>query len=67
MSTPSGDGPRHDERRTPSLPGVIARLACLLGWHDFRLLEADFSFGAAGGVEKLECRRCGHRKTRRGR
>ena len=45
---------------------LIARLLCLLGWHDFKIIEGSFGFGASGGVEKVECRRCGLVTTRSG-
>ncbi|MGY8938230.1 MAG: hypothetical protein ACKVG6_19565 [Alphaproteobacteria bacterium] len=37
----------------------ICRLFCRLGLHNFRVIEATLGFGDAGGVEKVECRRCG--------
>jgi hypothetical protein len=37
----------------------IGRLLCRLGVHNFRVIEATLGFGDAGGVEKVECRRCG--------
>ena len=43
------------------------RLLCLLGLHDFRVVEVTVSFGLSGAVEKVECRRCGHFTTRRQR
>jgi hypothetical protein len=45
---------------------LIARLLCLLGWHDFKIIEGSFGFGASGGVEKVQCRRCGLVTTRSG-
>ena len=44
----------------------IGRLLCLLGFHDYRLIEVIGSFGAGGQVRKLECRRCGYTTTRPG-
>ena len=44
----------------------VGRLLCLLGFHDFRLVESTGAFGAAGEVQKSECRRCGRVITRRG-
>ncbi len=38
---------------------LIGRLLCQLGFHSFRVIDATFGFGDAGGVEKVECRRCG--------
>ena len=43
------------------------RLLCLLGFHDFRVVEVTVSFGPSGAVEKVECRRCGYATTRRQR
>ncbi len=40
------------------IPGIIGRLLCRLGLHDFKVLEATLGFGEAGGVEKVKCRRC---------
>ncbi len=42
----------------------LGRLLCLLGFHDFRLVESTGAFGVAGGVQKHECRRCGRVITR---
>ena len=44
----------------------IGRLLCLLGFHDYRLIEVVGSFGAGGQVQKVECRRCGYVTTRPG-
>ncbi len=41
------------------MPLFIGRLLCWLGFHDFVVVEATLGFGHAGGVEKVECRRCG--------
>ena len=46
-------------------PGWVGRLLCLLGVHDYRVVDVSFGFGAGGSVEKAECRRCGARRTRR--
>lgn len=48
------------------LPAWLGRLLCLLGFHDFHLLESIGGFGGGGQVEKVEFRRCGHVTTRRG-
>lgn len=39
---------------------LFGRLLCLLGLHDFQVVEVTFGFGAGGNVAKVECRRCGH-------
>ncbi len=36
----------------------IGKLAYLLGFHDFRVIEVTAGFGSAGGVAKVECKRC---------
>lgn len=46
------------------LPSLLGRLLCWLGFHDFRVVDKIFGFGAGGGVEKVECRRCGVTITR---
>lgn len=45
---------------------LIARVLCLLGRHDFEVIEVSFGFGPSGGVEKVRCRRCGLVITRSG-
>jgi len=49
----------------PTLPPLLGRLLCLLGFHDFRVIDRTFEFGAGGSIEKVECRRCGATMTRR--
>ena len=46
--------------------GVVARLLCRLGLHDWGVVDVTFGFGPGGSVETVECRRCGNRKTRAG-
>ena len=41
-----------------NIPGIIGRLLCRLGFHDFEVIEAILGFGEAGNVEKVKCRRC---------
>jgi len=48
----------------PKLPSLLGRLLCWLGFHDYRVIDKTFGFGAGGGVEKVECRRCGVTITR---
>jgi hypothetical protein len=43
----------------------LGRIACLVGLHDFRVVEVTFGFGGADAIEKLECRRCGRTAARR--
>ena len=47
------------------MPGWFKRLLCLLGVHDFRLIEVQAGFGPGGTVEKVACQSCGYTKTRR--
>jgi hypothetical protein len=49
-----------------SLAQLIGRLRCWFGYHDFRVIDKTFGFGEAGGVEKVECQRCGGVMTRPG-
>ncbi len=43
----------------------LGRLLCSLGYHRFRIVEKTGSFGT-GGVEKVQCTRCGLIITRQG-
>ena len=43
----------------------LSRFLCLLGLHRFRVTERAASFGS-GGVEKIQCQRCGLTITRQG-
>lgn len=43
---------------------LLGRMLCLLGLHDYHIVEVDFAFGPGGGVAKLQCRRCGRKTTR---
>jgi len=49
----------------PKLPPLIDRVLCWFGFHDFRVIDRAFEFGARGGTEKVECRRCGATMARR--
>jgi hypothetical protein len=46
------------------LPPLLGRLLCWLGIHDMQVIDKTFGFGDGGGVEKVECRRCGATMTR---
>lgn len=46
------------------LPPFLGRLLCLIGIHDFRVIDVTYGFGTGGSVEKVECRRCGAVTTR---
>ena len=52
-------------QRVPELVKRLSRLLCLLGIHDFRILEVKFGFGVGSRIEKVECRRCGLITSRR--
>ncbi len=43
---------------------MLGKVLCYLGFHDFDVVDVTLGFGPAGGVETVECRRCGHRTTR---
>ena len=49
---------------TLKLPPLLARLLCRLGCHDFRIVNKEHGFGMSGGIETVECRRCGATLTR---
>jgi hypothetical protein len=55
----------YDGITMPELPSMLGRLLCWLGIHDFRVINITFGFGPGGGVEKVECCRCGVTETRR--
>ena len=46
-------------------PTLLGRLLCLLGFHDFEILEVSAGFGPGGGVAKVKCKRCNAVTTRR--
>jgi hypothetical protein len=52
-------------QRVPDFLRRLSRLLCLLGIHDFRILEVRFGFGVGSRIEKVECRRCGLVTSRR--
>ena len=45
----------------------LMRALCALGVHELEITEVQVGFGPSGTVEKVWCRRCGYRGTRRGR
>lgn len=55
---------RDTSQKMSWLPPALARFLCRLGYHDFQLIGKTFGFGPAGGVETVECRRCGVTITR---
>jgi hypothetical protein len=46
-----------DNNKKP-LKEHAARLLCLIGFHDFQVMEVSFTFGDSGNIEKLQCKRC---------
>ncbi len=46
------------------MPGILGRILCFFGWHDFEVVDATFGFGGGGNVRKVRCRRCGLTTTR---
>jgi len=49
----------------PPLALFLGLLLCRLGFHDFRVLNKTFEFGAGAGIETVKCKRCGATMTRR--
>ena len=43
---------------------TLRRFLCLLGFHDFQILEVTSGFGQGGSVAKVECKRCAFVTTR---
>jgi hypothetical protein len=56
----------NDSDNMQQSPSKVGRFLCRLGFHDYRVVEKTFQFGAGSGVEKVECRRCGLIVTRQG-
>ncbi len=46
------------------LGGVIDRILCFLGIHDFKIIDSTLGFGSAGGTETVQCQRCSRVVTR---
>ena len=46
------------------VPKILGRLLCLLGIHDFRILEVTYGFTIGSNVQRLQCKRCGRITTR---
>ncbi len=44
--------------------GIVGRLLCLLGFHDFKVIDATLGFGSAGGTSTVQCQRCERIVTR---
>jgi len=54
------------EYTTSMVPPLLTRLLCKLGRQDFRMISKTFGFGTGGGIETVECLRCGITMTRNG-
>lgn len=54
-------------KQPPRLPGWLGRALCMVGWHDFEVLDVSFGFGPGETIERVECRRCRLRVTRKGK
>jgi hypothetical protein len=37
---------------------TLGRFLCLLGFHDFQIIEVLAGFGPGGSVAKVQCKRC---------
>ncbi len=48
----------------PLVPTILGRLLCLLGIHNFRILEVTYGFTPGSNVQWVQCRRCGRTTTR---
>ncbi len=55
MEKGGGNGKKPVTRRRHP---VFGQLLCWVGFHDYRVLEIRFQFGAGSGIEKVECQRC---------
>lgn len=51
------------ENGKSTLPPLLGRILCWLGFHQYRVIDVTFEFGA-DPVEKDQCRRCGAVRTR---
>ena len=51
-------------RRATGVAGILGRLLCLLGVHDFKVIDATIGFGSAGETSTVKCQRCGRVDTR---
>ena len=46
-----------NEEHKDTVRRFMGRLLCLIRFHDFKVTDRSFEFGA-GGIETVECRRC---------
>ena len=54
-----GERSRSKRIEVIDVSNFIGRLLCRLGLHNVRVIDVTLGFGVGGGVEKVECRRCG--------
>ncbi len=64
QASPKFDNISCQGERTLTVPKILGRLLCLLGIHDFRILEVTYGFAPGSNVQRLQCRRCGRTTTR---
>ncbi len=58
------DDDDHQGSVAPQRQSMFGHLLCRIGFHDYRVIERNFQFGAGSGIEKVECRRCNVTLTR---
>ena len=58
--------PPQAQHKGVPIPASVGRLLCMIGVHDYRVVEVKSSFGC-GAVEIRQCRRCNARNLRPGR
>ncbi len=46
------------------MPGWLGRMLCIIGIHDFRMVDVVMGFGPSGSIENWRCQRCGAKTTR---
>ena len=42
----------------------VGYIFCLIGLHDYEIIDSIVGFGSGGGVSKVKCRRCKHVTTK---
>ncbi len=47
-----------------AMRALIGRLLCLIGIHDYQVIDTTFGFGPNSSVSRVECRRCGRMNIR---
>ena len=54
--SPTDLGPPRKPHRV--VTGVLGRLLCQIGAHDFEVVDVTFGFGRNETIERVRCRRC---------